>query len=138
MALTAVYLADKSALARMTVPPVQERLAPLLVNGLIATCGIVDLELGFSARDARTHTDLRLERAALPRAPLDDSVFERALQVQGLLARRGQHRLSIPDLVIAAAAERAELSVLHYDADFERIASLTGQPQDWVVPQGSI
>ncbi|MCL4369147.1 MAG: VapC toxin family PIN domain ribonuclease, partial [Actinobacteria bacterium] len=51
---------------------------------------------------------------------------------------RGQHRLPIPDLVIAAAAESADLTVLHYDADFERIAEVTGQAHDWVVPRGSV
>jgi predicted nucleic acid-binding protein len=59
----------------------------------------------------------------MPRASIDVAVFDRALTVQGLLARRGQHRLPIHDLLIAAAAERVGLSVLHYDADFDRIAA---------------
>ena len=138
MALTARYLADKSALARMTIPAVRSRLEPLLLDGLLATCGIVDLELGYSARDAHTHAALGRERRALPRVPLAEAVFDRALEVQGLLALRGQHRLPIPDLVLAAAAELAELSVLHYDADFERISGVTGQPHVWVVPRGSV
>lgn len=136
MALAPLYLADKSALARMTVPAVQQRIEPLLVDGLIATCGIIDLELGFSARDAHTHAAIRRERRALPRIALDDDVFDRALEVQGHLAERGQHRLPIPDLVIAAAAERAALTLLHYDADFERIAALTHQRHEWVAPRG--
>jgi predicted nucleic acid-binding protein len=70
--------------------------------------------------------------------PLDDEVLGRAFEVQGVLAERSQHRLPIPDLVIAAAAESAGLTVLHYDADFERIAEVTGQEQDWVVPRGSV
>ena len=138
MAVTALYLADKSALARMTVAAVRSRLQPLLLDGLIATCGIIDLELGYSARDAHTHASLRRERQALPRIPLDETVFDRALAVQGMLAVRGQHRLPIPDLVLAAAAEQAQLSVLHYDADFERISDVTGQPHVWVVPRGSV
>ena len=138
MALAPFYLADKSALAGMTVAAVRARLEPMLIDGFVATCGIIDLELGFSARDARTHASLRRERRALPRIPLDDAVFDRALEVQGLLADRGQHRLPIPGLVLAAAAEHAELSVLHYDADFERIADVTSQSHEWVVPRGSI
>ena len=138
MALAPFYVADKSALARMTIPAVRARLEPMLIDGLVATCGIIDLELGFSARDARTHRALRGERQALPRVPLYEAVFDRAFDVQGLLADRGQHRLPIPDLVLAAAAELAELSVLHYDADFERIADVTGQLHEWVVPRGSI
>ena len=132
------FLADKSALARMPIAAVRARLEPLLVDGLVATCGIIDLEIGFSAQTAAVHRDARRERRSLPRARIDDEVLDRALEVQGLLADRGQHRLPIPDLVIAAAAESADLTVLHYDADFERIAEVTGQAHDWVVPRGSV
>jgi len=52
--------------------------------------------------------------------------------------RRGRHRLPIPDLIVAAAAESAGLIVLHYDGDFERIAEVTGQPTEWVVPRGAL
>ena len=138
MALRPAFLADKSALARMPIAAVRARLEPLLVDGLVATCGIIDLEIGFSAQTAGVHRDVRRERRSLPRARIDDDVLDRALEVQGLLADRGQHRLPIPDLVIAAAAESADLTVLHYDADFERIAEVTGQAHDWVVPRGSV
>ncbi len=84
MALTAIYLADKSALARMTVAAVRGRLEPLLVEGLIASCGIINLELGYSARNANTHEAVASERRSLPRATLDDEVYDRALEVQGL------------------------------------------------------
>lgn len=132
------YLADRSALARMPDAAVRGRLEPLLVDGLVATCGIVDLEIGFSAQTAAVHRDVRRERRALPRARIDDEVLDRAFEVQGLLAARGQHRLPIPDLVIAAAAQMAGLTVLHYDADFERIAEVTGQSHDWVVRRGTV
>ncbi|HEX9888449.1 MAG TPA: PIN domain nuclease [Nitriliruptorales bacterium] len=114
------------------------RLEPLLVDGLVATCGIIDLEIGYSARNGPVHRSVRHERRALPRARLDDDVFDRAFDIQGQLAERGQHRLPIPDLVIAAAAERAGLIVLHYDDDFERIAKVTGQPHEWIVAPGSV
>ena len=59
--------------------------------------------------------------------------------MQAALAERGEHRgASLPDLIIAAAAERAGVTVLHYDADYDLIASVTGQPVDWVVPRGSL
>jgi predicted nucleic acid-binding protein len=63
---------------------------------------------------------------------------QRARQVQRLLASRSQRGRKIPDLLIAAAAEEAELIVLHYDADFDLIAKATGQRCQWVVPAGSI
>jgi len=56
-----------------------------------------------------------------------------------MLAERSQHRaVPLPDLLVAACAERAGLCVLHYDADFDRIAELTGQEARWIVPRGSV
>jgi predicted nucleic acid-binding protein len=52
---------------------------------------------------------------------------------------RGQHRgVSVPDLVLAAVADIEELTILHYDADFDLISEVTGQPTEWVVPPASI
>jgi predicted nucleic acid-binding protein len=93
----------------------------------------------FSARTHEDHQRIRHRRhLAYSRVPLDDTVFDRAIEMQGLLARHGQHRLPIPDLIIAAAAEASGLVVLHYDADFDRIAAVTGQAMEWVVPRRSI
>ena len=76
---------------------------------------------------------------ALPRVPVTETAVDRALEVQGLLAVRSQHRaVSLPDLLVAACAEGAGLTVLHYDADFERIATITDQPVQWVVARGSV
>jgi hypothetical protein len=53
---------------------------------------------------------------------------DRAVQVQGLLAERGHHRaVKVPDLLVAAAGEFADLTVLHVDKDFDLIAGVTGQ-----------
>jgi predicted nucleic acid-binding protein len=136
----AVYLADKSALTRgETRPEVRDVVEPLLLAGRIATCGIVDLELLFSAPDPATYTELARVLRALPRVPVTDGAVDRALEVQGLLAARSQHRaVPLPDLLVAACAERAGLTVLHYDADFDRIAEVTDQPVQWVVAQGSV
>ncbi|MCG6956853.1 MAG: PIN domain nuclease [Gemmatimonadetes bacterium] len=133
------YLVDKSALARMTSAPVRARLGPLIQAGAIATCSIVDLEVLYSARNHEEHERIRARRLlAYERVPLTQRVFDRAVEVQGALARTGHHRLPIPDLIVAAAAESAERIVLHYDADFDRIAEVTGQPVEWVVPRGSV
>ena len=56
------------------------------------------------------------------------AIFDRAIEVQAVLAARGQPRApSLPDLLIAAVAELAQLTVLHVDKDFELIAEVTGQ-----------
>jgi predicted nucleic acid-binding protein len=137
--MTASYLADKSALARAHLAPVAQRLEPLFVGGDLATCGIVDLELLFSARSSADYLAILTDQRGLPRAEVGEAGIERAIEVQTALARKSQHRaVPIPDLLIAAAAEAAGLTVLHYDADFDRIAAITGQPVEWVVPQGSV
>lgn len=133
------YLVDKSALARMPIASVRQRLAPILEAGDAASCAIIDLEVLYSARSAEDHRlTIARRRLAFESVPLTNEVFDRAIQVQGLLARKGQHRLPIPDLIVAAAAEIAGLVVLHYDADFDRIAGVTGQVVEWVVPRGSV
>jgi len=138
VALSARYLADKSALARFAVPAVAARLRPLLEEGVIATCAIVDLEVLFSARNLAHYEAVREERRSLDAAPITPEVLDIAIALQHALAQRGQHRVPIPDLLISASARAAGLVVLHYDADFERIAAVGGAPHEWVVPQGSV
>jgi predicted nucleic acid-binding protein len=133
------YLADKSALARMPLPTVGDVLGRLLIAGDVATCTVVDLELLFSARNHAELIAIRSERSAFEAVPIVQADFDRAADVMEGLASAGRHRAAgIPDLLIAAVAERAGLTVLHYDEDFDRIAEVTGQPMRWVVPRGSV
>ncbi len=132
------YLADKSVWARLTQPTVQAVIAPYVDRGLIGTCPIIDLEILYSTRNGAEHDHFRGQREAFEYFPMTDEIARRAIQVQGKLAYRGQHRsVSIPDLIVAATAERFSLVVLHYDADYDRIAEVTGQPAEWVVPRGT-
>lgn len=138
MGLSAYYLGDTSAVARVSKPAVGARLRPLLEAGLIARCSITDLEAGVSARSCRDWKTTRSARSPWPTVGIDQAVLDRAVDVQGTLAERGLHRaVKLGDLIIAAAAERAELVVLHYDRDFERIAEVTGQAVEWVVTPGA-
>lgn len=138
MAVAPLYLAAKSALARLHHPAVARRLGPLLVDGLVATTPIVDLEVLYSARSLPDYEEILAERRALPSYPLTSEVTDRAVDVQHRLALRGHHRLPLPDLLIAATAELNEVAVMHYDTDYDRIAEVTGQRCEWVVPQGSL
>ena len=138
MAVTPVYLVDKSALARLSYPAVSDRVGPLLLDGLVATCPIIDLEVLYSARSLTDYENILAERRAMTSYPFDERVTQRAIDVQHELARRGQHRLPLPDLLIAAVAEVNSLAVMHYDADYDRIAEVTRQAVEWVVPRGSI
>jgi predicted nucleic acid-binding protein len=111
-----------------------------LVRGLLAHCGVTALEMLFSARSPEDHLLLSEEiQIGYEWLPTEDVDLRRAVEVQSVLARRGRLReVPIADLVIAAIAERHRVAVLHYDADYDVIAQITGQPTRWVVPQGSI
>ena len=133
------YVADKSALARMGLHAVSTRLGPLLVGGDVGTCGIVDLEILFSARGHAEVIALRAERATFPQLAMQQADFDRAAEVLEALARTGHHRaVGIPDLLIAAVAERYRVTILHYDRDFDAIARVTKQRTEWIVPAGSV
>lgn len=132
------YLADKSALGRLRKPAVSAILGPLIQQGVVAICGAVELEMLFSARNATDHDRMRTYLGAFEWLAIFDECWDRALDVHRELAVRGRHRaVPMPDLLIAATAERHGVIVLHYDADFEVIAEVTGQRTRWVVPQGT-
>jgi predicted nucleic acid-binding protein len=138
VALTASFLADKSALARFRLPAVASRLRPLIEDGDIASCAIVDLEVLYSSRNLTDYDEILEERRSFDSVEITPEVMQRAIELQHALARIEQHRVRIPDLIISAAAEAGGLVVLHYDSDFERIAAVGGARHEWVVPQGSV
>jgi predicted nucleic acid-binding protein len=124
------WLIDKSALVRLSVSPDSAEWARRIERGLVRITTVTRLEIGYSARSA---PDLRAGLrqppvSAMPVEYLTPAIEDRAVEVLTLLGDRGQHRApSIPDLIIAAAAELAGLTVLHLDKDFDLIAGVTGQ-----------
>jgi hypothetical protein len=93
----------------------------------------------YSVRNFEEHRRTRRRRSlAYTKVPLTEDVFDRAMDVQGELSKSGRHRVRIPDLLVAAAAEKGGLTILHYDSDYDTIAEATGQPTEWVVPRGSV
>jgi predicted nucleic acid-binding protein len=136
MALT--HLLDTSVLTRLREPAVRGAIEERAERGELARAGISDLEIGFSARNAAEWDRLG---DALQVCELVESTAEhvrRAKQTQRLLASKHQRGRKLPDLLVAAAAEARNLTVLHYDSDFDLIAAATGQSCEWVVPAGSI
>ena len=139
MAVIVEAVVDKSALARISHPTVKAVLQPLLVEGHLATCAVTNLEMLFSARSCAEWDMVREQLQGLPAVPITPTVCTRAIEVQGMLWHSGKVRaVGIPDLLIAAAAEVAGLSVLHYDTDFDLVAAVTGQESRWVVAAGSV
>lgn len=130
MAVTS-WLIDKSALTRLAVSPDAADWASRIERGLVRVTTVTRLEVGYSARSG---PDMRAgfrqpPLSSMPVEYLTPAIEDRAVEVLTLLADRGQHRApSIPDLIIAATAELAGLTVLHLDKDFDVIAGMTGQP----------
>ena len=130
------WLADASALARVGTAPDAPAWADRIQRGLVRISTVTRLEVGYAARSgsalrAAAH---RPPLASMPVEYLTPTTEDRAVQVQGLLADGGHHRApSVADLLVAATAELAGLTVLHVDEDFELIAELTGQPTERLV-----
>ncbi len=139
MITTARWLIDKSAL-RVDIPAVQEKLTPRVARGLIGICIVTELEVGYSARSTSDYHQVRTEVISdLVPVMIPAAAERRARLVQEELVARGQHRaVSIPDLLVAAVAEAEDLTVLHYDKDFDLVAQITGQPTEWVISPGTI
>jgi len=129
--VTTNWLIDKSAIGRLHLATEAGTWAERVERGLVRISTVTRLEIGFSARSGADHRALFAEPAiaSMPVEYLTPMIEDRAVAVQSALAERGQHRApSIPDLLIVATAELADLTVLHVDKDFELIAALTGQP----------
>jgi predicted nucleic acid-binding protein len=127
------WLIDKSALVRLGGSPDAADWASRIERGLVRIATVTRLEVGYSARSGgELRTGLVTPPlSAMPVEHLTPTIEGRALEVLTLLADRGQHRApSIPDLIIAAAAELAGLTVLHLDKDFDLIAEITRQPME--------
>ncbi len=129
------WLIDKSAYARLDRTPDGDLWASRIARGLVQISSVTRLEIGFSFRNfsqaSREVSSPPL--LTIPIAYLTPAIEDRAVEVQMLLTQRGHHRApSIPDLVIAATAEKLGMSVLHADKDFDLIVELTDQPAEWL------
>jgi hypothetical protein len=129
MAVTG-WLIDKSALVRLGEAKELNAWLERINEGQVYLSSITRLEIGYSAR---SHKDLVKSFSSLPLSrmkvePLTPAIEDRAWEVLQLLAKKGQHRApSLPDLLIAATAEKHGFSLLHVDKDFELINKITGQ-----------
>ena len=132
------YLIDTSVIFRLGAPSVRAVIEPLVAAGRVGRAGIADLEVGYGSRNAREWDSAQNDLSVFELVETVADHFRRARQVQRLLASRSQRGRKIPDLLIAAAAEQAGLTVLHYDSDYDIIAKVTGQSCEWIVPAGSV
>lgn len=132
-----MFLVDTSVLTRLRQQSIRQRIEELDGDGLVRTA-MTDLEVGFSARNAEEWDRLAAALDAFCRLEVEQRHFDRARQVQRELAAEGLRGRKVPDLLIAAVAEAASLTVLHCNTDFDHIAAVTRQPTEWIVERGSI
>jgi predicted nucleic acid-binding protein len=136
-------LADTSAWiwSRRAPAAVRDGFDEAVIDGRVATCDMVRLELLYSARNATDFRELEMELAELPDCSIGRPEWRAALDVYRALADAGdahQRAVKHADLLIAAAARAAGREVLHYDEDFDRIAGVTGQRCRWLAPRGTL
>lgn len=140
MAITARYLIDTSASARLSRPSIGDRLGRILESGLAATTAVLDAEALFSTRSADEFARVRHERlVTFEYLPTDDEDWQLAFDAQLRLAKRGRHRsVGIADMLTAVAAHKHRLTILHYDADFDTAATVLDFEHRWVAEPGSL
>lgn len=136
----AVYLADTSVwVLRGRHEAVRRSFDTLLLSGRLAACQMTALEYLNNAPDPKSYEGLWGVLHGLRRLDVNTQVMDRAMEVHRAMAATSRHRqFRLPDLIIAATAEQHGATILHYDADFDRIAETTGQPTEWVAPKGSL
>jgi predicted nucleic acid-binding protein len=134
------YLADTSVyVLQNRHQVVRDRFIELLTQGRLAACQMTALEYLNNAADPESYDLLWDALHAQRWIDVTSQAMTRALEVHHSMAARSQHRhFRLPDLIIAATAELSALTVLHYDADYDRIAEITGQPAEWIAPKGSL
>lgn len=100
---------------------------------------MTSLEFLNNAPDPRAYETLWAALRAHRWLDVTAEAMDRALDTHRRLAAGSQHRhFRLPDLIIAATAEVHGATVLHYDADYDRIAAVTGQPTEWVAAKGTL
>lgn len=136
----AVYLADTTVFVlRERHASVDQRFAALLAEGRVAACQMVTLERLNNAANPRSYELIWSAMHRMRWLDVTTAAMDRALSVHHQLGAKSQHRhFRLADLIIAATAELGGATVLHYDADFDRIAAVTGQPTEWVAERGSL
>jgi predicted nucleic acid-binding protein len=135
-----IYLGDTSFyVAQTRYEPVRRRFEALLAEGRLAACQMTSLEILNNVSSPVIYESLWRALHGHRWMDVTKEAMDRALAVHRELAATSQHRqFSLPDLIVAATAELNGATVLHYDADYDRIAAITGQPTEWVVPRGSL
>ena len=135
-----VLIADKSAWEKARLPSIRVDWSRAFQGGQIVTCGIVELELLYSARDEADFASIEADLAGLRRIPIGRTEFAAAITAMRELSARQPryHRVSLPDALIAAAAQERGCGVLHYDQHYDRLTEVMNFDNQWIAPRGTL
>jgi predicted nucleic acid-binding protein len=132
------FLVDTSVFARLAKPAVAAAFAPYAATGQVGICAPVAFEIGYSAKSHDDYLIVAERLLSFTAVPITEADHRRSLEIQLALSAKGQHRaLSLVDALVAAVAEAREMTILHYDGDYETVAAITGQRHEWIVPRGT-
>ncbi len=137
--MLSVEIADTSVWARTdSIPEFEMR----FVAGLVGITDMIAMELLYSARDAGDYARIETDLQGCDLYRIEPRDWDEGRRVWRELLRRGggpRHRqVGHQDLLTASVAARSGLTVVHYDEDYDLIASVTGQPTRWAAPQGTL
>src|SRR5918996_3017423 len=135
-----VFIADKSAWQGAEHPTAAEEWRQAMVAGQIAISPTVKLELLYSTQDSAAFDELETLLAALRDVPITRSVTAAGVTAMRELAHRQPlyHRVKLPDILIAAAAQDVAIGVLHYDHHYDRLAEVLNFESRWIAPPGTL
>jgi predicted nucleic acid-binding protein len=139
VALGPVYLLDKSAWEQRRYDErARARVRQLRESARLAVCVVTMAELLYSSRNVDEMDSDHAQLVQLQFLAMTPIAEQQVVLTLKALAAKGQHRgRPIPDVLIAAIAHAHGAVVLHYDHDFELIAAVTGQRQEWIIPPGT-
>lgn len=135
-----VFIADTSAWHRADHAHARADWSAAIRNSQIVLSPIVALELLQTARSGQEYDELHEELGLFRDVALSHGIAAGAIQALRELAHRGEllHRLPIQDALIAASAQDRGYGVLHYDGDYDRLATVMHFESRWMLPRGTV
>lgn len=136
-----VSIVDSSVWARMpTFDVVQQRVRRAVDEGQVIMPTAILLEVCFAAHSPAEWDARTTMFSVFPPTTPTTSTHEIAMSIQGKLWHGGKVRAAgAIDTLVAALAIEHGATVIHYDADYERIASVEPRlSHEWVAPRGSL
>ena len=135
-------LVDTSVWARKSHPRIRDWFNGALIDGELVMCDMVSLELLQGAGSRSLFAEIASLIDGVNSLSMGGEEWTRARQIYQLIEERqgtnARRSVKLPDLLIAACAERHGVSLVHYDHDYDAIAGVTGQSARWVAERGSL